>query len=137
MKFSSNTKVSSEIPTASMHDIIFMLLIFLMVTTVLREYEGLNVFLPQARKIERLDSKRHVSHVFISKDCLISIDDKIIPIDNVKHVMYDKRVADPQLIVSLKADKDATMGLIGNMHNEMREADALIINYSSKVAAPS
>ncbi len=137
MKFSSNTKVSSEIPTASMPDIIFMLLIFFMVTTVLREYEGLNVFLPQARKIERLESKRHTSHIFVSKDGLISIDDKIIPIDNVKHVMYDKRVADPQLTVSLKADRDATMELIGKMHNELREADALKINYSSKVAAPS
>ena len=137
MKFSSNTKVSSEIPTASMPDIIFMLLIFFMVTTVLREYEGLNVFLPQAKKIERLESKRHTSHIFGSKDGLISIDDKIIPIDNVKHVMYDKRVADPQLTVSLKADRDATMELIGNMHNELREADALKINYSSKVAAPS
>ena len=137
MKFSSNTKVSSEIPTASMPDIIFMLLIFFMVTTVLREYEGLNVFLPQARKIERLESKRHTSHIFVSKDGLISIDDKIIPIDNVKHVMYDNRVADPHLTVSLKADRDATMELIGNMHNELREADALKINYSSKVAAPS
>ena len=120
-----------------MPDIIFMLLIFFMVTTVLREYEGLNVFLPQARKIERLESKRHTSHIFVSKDGLISIDDKIIPIDNVKHVMYDKRVADPQLTVSLKADREATMELIGNMHNELREADALKINYSSKVAAPS
>ena len=79
MKFKAKTKAESKIPTSSMPDIIFMLLIFFMVTTVLREYEGLNVFLPQARKIERLESKRHTSHVFISKDGLISIDDKIIP----------------------------------------------------------
>lgn len=90
MKFSAKTKVSSDIPTASMPDIIFMLLIFFMVTTVLREYEGLNVFLPQARRIERLETKRHVSYIFVSKDGLISIDDKIIPLDNVKHVMYEK-----------------------------------------------
>ena len=119
-----------------MPDIIFMLLIFFMVTTVLREYEGLNVFLPQARKIERLESKRHTSHIFISKDGLISIDDKIIPMENVKHVMYDKRVSDPQITVSLKADKEASMQLIGDIHNELREADALKINYSSKTAAP-
>ena len=135
MKFSAKTKVSGEIPTSSMPDIIFMLLIFFMVTTVLREYEGLNVFLPQARKIERLESKRHTSHIFISKDGMISIDDKIIPMDNVKHVMYDKRVADPQLTVSLKADREASMELISDMHNELREADALKINYSSKTAA--
>ena len=137
MKFERKTQESNEISTSSLPDIIFMLLIFFMVTTVLREYEGLNVFLPQARKIERLESKRHTSHIFVSKDGLISIDDKIISMDNVKHVMYDKRVADPQLTVSLKADREATMELIGHMHNELREADALKINYSSKVAAPS
>ena len=136
MKFKAKTKAESKIPTSSMPDIIFMLLIFFMVTTVLREYEGLNVFLPQARKIERLESKRHTSHVFISKDGLISIDDKIIPMQKVKHVMYDKRVSDPQITVSLKADKEASMQLIGDIHNELREADALKINYSSKTAAP-
>lgn len=132
MKFESKTKARGAIPTASMPDIIFMLLIFFMVTTVLRTYEGLNVFLPQARKIERLETKRHVSYVFVSKDGLISIDDKIIPVDNVRHVMYEKRVADPQLTVSLKGDRNAQMKLISEIHNELREADALKVNYSSK-----
>ena len=134
MKFEAKTKVSSQIPTASMPDIIFMLLIFFMVTTVLREFEGLNVFLPQAKKIERLETKRHVAYVFISKDGLISIDDKIIPMNDVKHVMYDKRVGDPQLIVSLRADRNAVMELVSDIHNELREADALKVNYSSKLA---
>lgn len=135
MKFETKTKARGAIPTASLPDIIFMLLIFFMVSTVLRTYEGLNVFLPQAKKIERLETKRHVAHVFISKDGLISIDDKIIPIDNVRHIMYKKRVADPQLTVSLKADRNAQMKLISEVHNELREADALKINYSSKPRA--
>ena len=74
--------------------------------------------------------------IFVSKDGMLSIDDKIDAIDNVKHVMYDKRVAAPQLTVSLKADRAASMGLIGDMHNQLREADALKVNYSSKVAPP-
>ena len=134
MKFEAKTKATTKIPTASMPDIIFMLLIFFMVTTVLRTYEGLNVFLPQARKIERLETKRHVSYIFLSKDGLISIDDKIIAMENVKHIMYEKRVADPQLTASLKADKNAQMRLINNLHMELREADALKLNYSSKPA---
>ena len=134
MKFEAKAKASNQIPTASMPDIIFMLLIFFMVTTVLREYEGLNVLLPQARKIEKLETKRHVAYVFVSKDGLISIDDKIIPVNNVRHIMYKKRVADPQLIVSLKADKNAPMGLISDIHLELREADALRVNYSAKMA---
>ena len=56
MKFSKKTKISSEIPTASMPDIIFMLLVFFMVTTVLKEYSGLPVNLPKAKRIEKLKS---------------------------------------------------------------------------------
>ncbi len=58
MKFNKKTKISSEIPTASMPDIIFMLLVFFMVTTVLKEYSGLPVNLPKAKRIEKLKSKR-------------------------------------------------------------------------------
>ena len=56
MNFSRKTQLSSEIPTSSMPDIIFMLLIFFMVTTVLREYSGLPVNIPKAEKIEKLKS---------------------------------------------------------------------------------
>ena len=52
MKFKKKTKISSEIPTSSMPDIIFMLLVFFMVTTVLKEYSGLPVNLPKAKRIE-------------------------------------------------------------------------------------
>jgi len=112
MKIQRKTKVSSDIPTASMPDIIFMLLIFFMVTTVLREYSGLPVELPRAKRIEKLKSKRHTSHIWVSKEGLISIQDKLHTVENVRHVMYDIRAADPLLTVSLKADKSAKMGLI-------------------------
>ena len=91
MKFSRKTKLSTEIPTASMPDIIFMLLIFFMVTTVLREYSGLPVTLPKAKRIEKLKSKRHTSHIWVSKDGLISIDDRLFAVDDVAKIMYDKR----------------------------------------------
>jgi biopolymer transport protein ExbD len=134
MKVHRKTKVSSDIPTASMPDIIFMLLIFFMVTTVLREYSGLPVELPKAKRIEKLKSKRHTSHIWISKEGLISIQDKLHSVENVRHVMYDIRAADPLLTVSLKADKSAKMGLISNIHNELRKADALKLNYSTKTS---
>lgn len=46
-----------------------------------------------------------------------------------------KRVADPQLTVSIKSDQNALMELISSMHDELREADALKINYSARYAA--
>ena len=134
MKVNRKTKLDTEIPTASMPDIIFMLLIFFMVTTVLREYSGLPISLPKAKRIEKLTSKRHTSHIWVSKDGLISVEDKLYASDGIRHVMYEKRVADPQLVISLKADERAKMGLISAIHGELRKADALKLKYSSKTA---
>jgi len=135
MKFSRKEKAKSAIPTASLPDIVFMLLIFFMVSTVLREYQGLSVILPSAKKIEKLETKRHVSYVWIANDGTISIDDKLLAMDDVRSVMYDKRKNDPQLIVSLRADKGTNMGIITDFHQELRKADALQVNYSTKTEA--
>ena len=125
MNFSRKTQLSSEIPTSSMPDIIFMLLIFFMVTTVLREYSGLPVNIPKAEKIEKLKGKRHTAHIWVSKEGLVSINDRLFAVQDVAKIMYEKRVSDPQLIVSLKADEEAKMELISSIHEELREADAL------------
>ena len=132
MNFTRKTKISSEIPTSSMPDIIFMLLIFFMVTTVLREYSGLPVNIPKAEKIEKLKGKRHTSHIWISKEGLVSINDRLFAVQDVAKIMYDKRVSDPQVIGSLKADEEAKMELISSIHEQLREADALKLNYSTK-----
>ena len=75
MKFKRKSNIESKISTSSMPDIIFMLLIFFMVTTVLREYSGLPISLPKAERIEKLESNRHTAHIWVSKDGLISIED--------------------------------------------------------------
>tara|TARA_B100001996_G_scaffold381873_1_gene372276 strand:- start:545 stop:958 length:414 start_codon:yes stop_codon:yes gene_type:complete len=137
MKFRRKSGVESKISTSSMPDIIFMLLIFFMVTTVLRKHSGLPVSLPKAERIEKLESKRHTSDIWVSKDGLISIEDKLYDKDGVRYVMYEKRAADPQLTVSLKADRAARMEIISSIHSELRKADALKLNYSTKVKVPN
>ena len=132
MRVQRKTKLDSEIPTASMPDIIFMLLIFFMVTTVLREYSGLPISLPKAKRIEKLKSKRHTSHIWISKDGLISIDDRLFNIEDIANIIYEKRASDPQIVISLKADEEAKMEQISGVHEKLRDADALKLNYSTK-----
>ncbi|MDD3806476.1 MAG: biopolymer transporter ExbD [Candidatus Marinimicrobia bacterium] len=134
MAIKKKTKLKAIIPTASMPDIIFMLLIFFMMTTTMRQVEGLKVLLPQAKKIEKVETKRHISYIYVGRDGVISIDDKLVKIGDVSKVMYSKRVADPQLIVSLRADRNVQMGVISSIHNELREADALRVNYSAITA---
>ena len=137
MKFKRKSNIESKISTSSMPDIIFMLLIFFMVTTVLREYSGLQISLPKAERIEKLESKRHTAHIWVSKDGLISIEDKLFKSNAIRHVMYETRASDPRLTVSLKADLAVRMEVISTIHNELRKADALRLNYSTKVKAPS
>jgi biopolymer transport protein ExbD len=135
MEFKKKQNASSKIPTASLPDIIFMLLLFFMVATVMKEYQGLSVILPEAENIEKLETKRHVSYIWIAKDGRIAIDDKMMDMDQVRHVMYEKRVNDPQIVVSLRADRGSNMQLISDLHQELREADALKVNYSTKTEA--
>lgn len=134
MKFKSKQKPKLQIPTASMPDIVFMLLLFFMVASVLREYEGLNVILPDAKKIEKLDTKIHVTFLWVSKDGMVAVDGKIMDVTSLRRVMYEKRITDPQITVSIKSDRLVNMGLINDIHKELREADALKINYSAQMA---
>lgn len=134
MKFQKKSASKPYIPTASLPDIIFLLLIFFMVSTVLKRFTGLQVSLPAAEKIEKLESRRHVSYIWIASDGSISLDDKIVPrkeITAIGKLMYDKRVNDPQLIVSLKIDKEVEMSDVNLVQEQLRRADALRVNYAT------
>ena len=131
MKITRKNKTKSEISTSSLPDIIFMLLIFFMVTTVMREFEGLDVILPRAKTIEKLESKRHTSYIWATKDGLISVDDKLVDINNLGEAMYIKIIRDPKLTVSLKSDENSLMETITDIHTQLRQAQALKLNYSA------
>ena len=69
MKLKRKNKVATGIPTASLPDIIFMLLIFFMVATVLKQFTGLKVKVPDAELVKKIPgSKRHVVTIWIDKN---------------------------------------------------------------------
>ena len=131
MKLNRKNKQSNEISTSSLPDIIFMLLIFFMVTTVMREFEGLEIVLPRAETIEKLESKRHTIYIWATKEGLISVNDRIVNINDLSNVMFIKLSKDPKLTVSLRSDEDSRMEMISEIHTQLRKAQALKLNYSS------
>ena len=132
IKIEKKTKMKIGIPTASMPDIIFQLLIFFMVSTVLREFQGLKVSLPEASKIEKLPGKRHVTTIWVDRFNNSVIDDvSIKKLTDLRSIVYNKLVDDPQLIVSLRVDLRADMGVVNDIQQELRKAQALRINYSA------
>ena len=133
MKFNRKSKVKSDIPTASLPDIIFMLLFFFMVTTVLRLFEGLPVDLPEAINIEKIESRRHTSYLWISSKGLMSFDDARVSVndESLYRSALNRVNSDPQLMMSLKYDKKVPMELINDANNELRKANALRVNFAT------
>ena len=133
MKFNKKlAQTSQSIPTSSLPDIIFMLLIFFMVTTVLREVDILVQYtLPEAVSVEKIDNKRLLSYIWIGNDERIQIDDSIIPVDAISNIAYGKLMNNPNIIMSLRIDKGSRMGIVSDVQQELRRADALRINYSA------
>jgi len=135
MKFEKKrASTKQEIPTASMPDIIFMLLLFFMVTTTLREVEVLvNYSLPEAKAIEKIENKRLISYIWVGQDQRIQINDSLVKLEEIQSIMYLKRQALPNIIVSLRVDKNTDMGYVTDIQQELRKAYCLRINYSANV----
>ena len=131
MNFKKKGGVSHSIPTGSMADITFLLLIFFMVSTVFVRYRVTGIIMPKAEKIEELKKRRHINYLWVSADRKIFIDDKLANLDQVAGIFYDRRVKDPRMIVSLKCDYRAPYGLISSVMEELRKADALRINFAT------
>lgn len=136
MKFEGKQKVKPDIPMSSLPDIVFLLLIFFMVSSVFKEFSGLPVTLPNARKIEKLQGKRDVAYMWVNKEGAISVDDRFVNISDISKIMYKKRIdpLHPLKLVSMKIDKGTEMGIVTDIQEQLREADALNINYSAKPA---
>ncbi|WP_263788618.1 ExbD/TolR family protein [Salinibacter grassmerensis] len=141
-----SSSTEPEFTTASLPDIVFMLLIFFMVATVLRETDiKVRTQLPQAEALTKIDQKRLISKVHIGPlkrgenqgDTAIQIDDALIENRRtIRQIMYNKLQEQPQLIVSLKVDQESEMEIINEVQQELREANALRINYSSNREGP-
>ena len=140
--FKKKSNAKQEIPTASLPDIIFMLLIFFMVTTVLRETELLVVNrLPQASAVEKIDQKRLIQYVYIGPEKLesgglgdpaVQIDDAIVREQaNIRQFMYRALRDEPRTIVSMRVDREVETGMLYDVQQELREAEALRVNYST------
>ena len=141
-KFKKKSKAKQEIPTASLPDIIFMLLIFFMVTTVLRETELLVVNrLPQASAVEKIDQKRLIQYVYVGAERAtgeeaVQINDALVDeFTDIRDLMYTRLREEPRTIVSLNVDKEIETGTLYDVQQELREAEALRINYSTATEA--
>ncbi|HHI88241.1 MAG TPA: biopolymer transporter ExbD [Candidatus Cloacimonetes bacterium] len=130
-KILRKTKVGSEIPNASMSDIAFLLLIFFMVSTTFVKEKGLKVNLPRAQTVQKIN-RRNATTIYISRSGLISIDDFATQVDQIQFVMQKKLVENPAMITSFRTDKDTEYGIMVDVMNELKRANALRISFEAR-----
>lgn len=145
-KFKKKTSTSQNIPTSALPDIIFMLLFFFMVTTVLREQEILvEQKIPQATQLQKLEKKTLISYLYIGKpknvaqfgteprvqanDVLINTKDIVLWVNQEKDKLSEAER--DQITISMKADREVKMGPISDVQFELREADARKLLYAA------
>lgn len=136
------------ISTASLPDIVFMLLFFFMVSTSMREVElRVRVNLPEASQVQKLEKKSLVSYIYIGtptqqfqrlfgNESRIQLNDAFRTLDDIRDFITSERDAigeaqANQLTTSLKVDKDTRMGIVSDVKQELRKASALKIVYAA------
>jgi len=151
-KFRKKKKGMPAVNTASLPDIVFMLLFFFMVTTTMRETE-LKIDaprLPSATEVKKLEHKSLVSTIYVGKAKetdkygttfnRIQLNDKIATADQVPDFIFNARekVSEaeiPFMTTSIKADKESNVGTITDIRLKLRDVNALKISYSTQKGA--
>ncbi len=143
-KFKTKTdKRETKISTASLPDIVFLLLFFFMVSATMKEKEDLQeTRIPEAQNITKSEMKILLKTLMVGvpKDRklgnspLISDGQKFIKQDHLVQWVNEKKSEMPdyyrdQMIVLIKADESVKMGMIGDIQEKLREANARKVIY--------
>lgn len=143
---------SKEVPaisTASLPDIVFMLLFFFMVSTTMREVTLMvNNGMPEARQFTKLEKKSLVSNIFIGKpkdqyigvygsEPRIQLNDKLAGINEISAFVIaeqeSRKEEDRNMITNnLKVDQFTKMGIVTDVKQELRKANSLRISYATR-----
>ena len=145
-------KSMPAISTASLPDIVFMLLFFFMVTTVMRETTlKVDVSQPEATEVKKMEKKSLVSYIYIGSPTTtqqlnfgtkarIQLNDVTFSrkeVSEIQNFIISERLQKdedeiPYMTTSIKADASVTMGIVTEVKQELRKVNALKINYSTK-----
>ncbi|MEL6864708.1 MAG: biopolymer transporter ExbD [Bacteroidota bacterium] len=138
-------RTAAKIETSALPDIIFMLLFFFMVATVLRNSKlMLRIVLPEVSETQKLEHRSLINHIYIGPPILpahgtaprIQINDAFINVEDIQTAMKTLNAPRPESLLplvttNLKIDKEVNMGIVSDVKTELRKARQLKVNYAS------
>lgn len=131
-KLVRRSRGDAAIPSASMSDIAFLLLLFFMVTTTITGEKGLKLDVPKAEATQRIKLRSNVLSVWIDKNNQISIQDKLVKTYDEFAVRVANKLKEKEnLVVLLRVDKDARYALVSDLIEKMKEVNALKLTFAT------
>ena len=120
----------ARIPTSSMADIAFLLIVFFMVTTIFKMEQGLAITLPRSTAGEKIP-KENVAHIWIDRTGIISIDDLVISVPDIDYMVSAKLRENRGLIVSFNTDENAPYRVVNEAMERLKLANALRVTFTT------
>ncbi len=134
----NNTRTVPSLNTASLPDMIFTLLFFFLIVSNMREAPHKIQFrLPTATELEELDKQSLVTYLFVNKAGEIQLDRTMVSLDGIEKIIVSKREElspgnRERMVVALKIDKDAKMGLVNDIRQIIRNSGVTMIHFSAE-----
>ncbi len=122
-------RVSDEIPTASMADIAFLLLVFFLTTTVFNEEKGLPIVLPEESEVQDISAKNIIFFIVRADGAVIvrrgeSQQEQVIPYNQIESILRTELAANENLIAAIKTHPAAPYKHMINVLDEVKLAGA-------------
>lgn len=128
MAFRNRGRSEPEIPSASLPDIVFQLLIFFLVTTTIDVDKGLDLVLPPPGDVRIEIQKKNIANILINDAGQILIDEEIVPVEEVDNIIRDKLLANDKLIVSVKTARLTKYDIYIKVIDQLKKAGATRIS---------
>ena len=135
MKF-KHRSVDDEIPTASMADIAFLLIIYFMVTTTFAATRGIDFSLPQDDDSPLVDKEESVL-IEIQPGGVLLVDNKPLALENVLEYLKPKLERNPMKPVIIRANEMTEYGHMVSVFDELRQAPDKIGMEVKNVSIPT
>jgi len=118
-------RAEPEIPTASMADIAFLLIIFFLVTTSFNQETGITLTLPPISEAEEVQVRtKNILNIWVNAAGEVLLADEIVSLQQIEPEVR-RRVADNALlIVSLKTDRDTDYDIFIQVLDKVMKAEA-------------
>jgi biopolymer transport protein ExbD len=107
MNLKSRSKVSAEFSMSSMTDLVFLLLIFFMLTSTLVTSSALDVILPKSKA--QSVNKAQIT-VTITPELEVRVNEDVLPVDQVEARILALANGDPESVIILRADESVPTG---------------------------